>query len=285
MLSLCCNTNIRAVSWHHCSAVEISTFCHFTEVPSFSSTFPQLLNKTKKTPSLMKHTTAFGMFLVLKEIRILFTQLYSDLRSQRREPEHLDTSVSLENIVLWSRNLSTSTGKNNILVTKNTYMLPHYKHVCFFLTGKWNPSGMNIIAFATYFHFPVTLHFPTCKVVLWSEKGELKKVVTILITISVTYFSNMESACFLSLVLLQACKDNLFLGQKQLSHGRSISVMDWNSWFHTVSVTAIPWQNDIYDTRISGFPAYTKAEAQQSYCFNVLAYSMFRREGKKTRVP
>lgn len=59
----------------------------------------------------MKHTTAFGMFLVLKEIRILFTQLYSDLRSQRSEPEHWDTSVSLENIVLSSRNLSTSTGK------------------------------------------------------------------------------------------------------------------------------------------------------------------------------
>lgn len=154
-------------------------------------------------------------------------------------------------------------------------------NTCLFLTGKWNQSGMNIIAFATYFHFPASLHFPTCKVVLWSENGELKKVVTILITISVTYFSNMESACFLSLVLLQACKDNLFLGQKQLSHGRLISVTDWNSWFRTVPVTAIPCQNDIYDTWISGFPAYTKAEAQHRYCSNVLAYSMFRREGKK----
>lgn len=46
----------------------------------------------------------------------------------------------------------------------------------------------------------------TCRVVLWSENGELKKVVTILITISVTYFSNTESACFLSLVLLQVWK-------------------------------------------------------------------------------
>lgn len=46
----------------------------------------------------------------------------------------------------------------------------------------------------------------TCRVVLWSEKGELKKVVTMLITISVTYFSRTESACFLSLVLLQAWK-------------------------------------------------------------------------------
>lgn len=54
--------------------------------------------------------------------------------------------------------------------------------------------------------FCLTLVFITCKVVLWSEKGELKKVVTILMTISVTYFSKMESACFLSLVLLQAWK-------------------------------------------------------------------------------
>lgn len=44
----------------------------------------------------------------------------------------------------------------------------------------------------------------TCKVVLWSEKGELKNVVTMLMTISVTYFSKTESACFRSLVLLQA---------------------------------------------------------------------------------
>lgn len=73
--------------------------------------FPNFWTRQKKPLSLMKHTIAFGMFLVLKEIRILFTQLYSDLRSQIREPEHLDTSVSLENIVLWSRNLSTSTGK------------------------------------------------------------------------------------------------------------------------------------------------------------------------------
>lgn len=48
--------------------------------------------------------------------------------------------------------------------------------------------------------------FLTCRVVLWSEKGELKKVVTMLMTISVTYFSRIESACFLSLVLLQAWK-------------------------------------------------------------------------------
>lgn len=46
----------------------------------------------------------------------------------------------------------------------------------------------------------------TCKVVLWSEKGELKNVVTILMTISITYFSKIESACFRSLVLLQACR-------------------------------------------------------------------------------
>lgn len=46
----------------------------------------------------------------------------------------------------------------------------------------------------------------TCSVVLWSEKGELKNVVTMLMTISVTYFSKMESACFRSLVLLQACR-------------------------------------------------------------------------------
>lgn len=60
---------------------------------------------------------------------------------------------------------------------------------------------------------PVTIHgghpapkfaLLTCSVVLWSEKGELKKVVTMLMTISVTYFSKTESACFLSLVLLQA---------------------------------------------------------------------------------
>lgn len=44
----------------------------------------------------------------------------------------------------------------------------------------------------------------TCRVVLWSEKGELKNVVTMLMTISVTYFSKTESACFRSLVLLQA---------------------------------------------------------------------------------
>lgn len=52
------------------------------------------------------------------------------------------------------------------------------------------------------------VHFPTCRVVLWSEKGELKKVVTMLMTISVTYFSRTASACFLSLVLLQACSTN-----------------------------------------------------------------------------
>lgn len=57
--------------------------------------------------------------------------------------------------------------------------------------------------------FPaVSVRAPTCRVVLWSEKGELKKVVTMLMTISVTYFSRMESACFLSLVLLQACSTN-----------------------------------------------------------------------------
>lgn len=55
---------------------------------------------------------------------------------------------------------------------------------------------------------PALCAFPTCRVVLWSEKGELKKVVTMLMTISVTYFSRMESACFLSLVLLQACSTN-----------------------------------------------------------------------------
>jgi len=85
---------------------------------------------------------------------------------------------------------------------------------------------MNISALAAYFHFSVSLGCPTCKVVLWSEKGELKKVVTILITISVTYFSNMESACFLSLVLLQACKTIQFFGQKQFNQGRLISVTD-----------------------------------------------------------
>lgn len=53
---------------------------------------------------------------------------------------------------------------------------------------------------------PATEALLTCRVVLWSEKGELKKVVTMLITISVTYFSSIESACFLSLVLLQAWK-------------------------------------------------------------------------------
>lgn len=53
---------------------------------------------------------------------------------------------------------------------------------------------------------PATEALLTCRVVLWSEKGELKKVVTMLITISVTYFSRIESACFLSLVLLQAWK-------------------------------------------------------------------------------
>lgn len=81
--------------------------------------------------------------------------------------------------------------------------------------------------------------------------------------------------------VVTSLQDNSFLGQKQLNQGRLISVTDWNSWFRTVLVTAIPCHNDIYDTWTSAFPAHTKAEAQRHYCFNVLAQSMFRREGKK----
>ena len=81
--------------------------------------------------------------------------------------------------------------------------------------------------------------------------------------------------------IVTSLQNNSCLGQKQLNQGRLASVTDWNSWFRTVRVTAIPCHNDIYDTWISGLPAHTKAEAQHRYCFNVLAYSMFRREGKK----
>lgn len=57
----------------------------------------------------------------------------------------------------------------------------------------------------------------TWRLVLWSEKGELKKVVTMLMTVSVTYRSRIVSACLRSLVLLHTCNHERKISRISLS--------------------------------------------------------------------
>lgn len=48
----------------------------------------------------------------------------------------------------------------------------------------------------------------TCRLVLLSEKGELKKPLTMFMTDSVTHLSRKVSACFLSVVVLQTWRES-----------------------------------------------------------------------------